>query len=135
MDIYKNGIVPEVITRGAKILSLTVPQLNIKFIDSLCFIPMRLANFPKTFGILELEKGFFSHFFNRVENQDYMGPLPDAIYYDPEGMSLGDREKFYAWYNDLVNQDYVFDFQTEILRYCQSDVDILRRCSANSSIV
>ena len=50
------------------------------------------------------------------------------MYYDAGGMSSGDREKFYAWYNDLVNQDYVFDFQTEILRYCQLDVDILRRC-------
>ena len=126
--LYKNGIVLEVINRGAKILSLTVPQLNIEFIDSLCFIPMRLANFPKTFGILELEKCFFPHFFNRAENQDYMGPLPNAMYYDPKSMSSDDREKFYAWYNDLVNQDYVFDFQTEILRYCQSDVDILRRC-------
>ena len=126
--LYKNGIVPEVITRGAKILSLTVPQLNIKFIDSLCFIPMRLASFPKTFGVTELEKGFFPHFFNRAENQDYVGPLPDAMYYDPEGMNPGDREKFYVWYNDLVNRDFVFDFQAEILRYCQSDVDILRRC-------
>ena len=70
--LYKNSIVFEVINRGAKILSLTVPQLNIEFIDSLCFIPMRLANFPKTFGILELEKCFFPHFFNRAENQDYM---------------------------------------------------------------
>ena len=57
---------------------------------------MRLANFPKTFGIAELEKGFFPHFFNRAENQSYVGPLPDAMYYDPEGMNPGDREKFYA---------------------------------------
>ena len=73
--LYKNDIVPEVITRGAKILSLTVPELNIKFIHSLCVIPMRLENFPKTFGIAELEKGFFPHFFNRAENQDYGGIL------------------------------------------------------------
>ena len=70
--LYKNGIVPEVITHGAKILSLTVPQLNIKFIDLLSFIPMRLVNFPKTFGI-------FPHFFNRAENQDYKETLPNAM--------------------------------------------------------
>ena len=45
--LYKNGITPEIITRGAKILSLTVPEMNNKFIDSLCFIPMKLAAFPK----------------------------------------------------------------------------------------
>ena len=126
--LYNNGVTPEVITRGAKILSLTVPELNIKFIDSLCFIPMRLADFPKTFGITELEKGYFPHFFNRAENQSYIGPLPDAKFYDPDGMKPDDREKFYAWYNDLLERDYNFDFQAEILSYCQSDVDILRRC-------
>jgi hypothetical protein len=68
--LYKNGITPEIITRGAKILSLTVSEMNIKFIDSLCFIPMKLAAFPKTFGLSELKKGYFPHFFNRAENQD-----------------------------------------------------------------
>jgi hypothetical protein len=126
--LYNNGVTPEVITRGAKILSLTVPELNIKFIDSLCFIPMRLADFPKTFGITELEKGYFPHFFNRAENQSYIGPLPDAKFYDPDGMKPDDREKFYAWYNELLERDYNFDFQAEILSYCQSDVEILRRC-------
>ena len=56
--LYKKGITPEIITRGAKILSLTVPEINIKFIDSLCFIPMKLAAFPKTFGLTELQKGY-----------------------------------------------------------------------------
>jgi hypothetical protein len=93
--LYNNGVTPEVITRGAKILSLTVPELNIKFIDS-CFIPMHLTDFPKTFGITQLEKGYFPHFFNRAENQSYIGPLPDAKFYDPDGMKPDDREKFYA---------------------------------------
>ena len=43
-------------------------------------------------------------------------------------MNPDDREKFYAWYKDLLERDYNFDFQAEILSYCQSDVDILRRC-------
>ena len=126
--LYKNGITPEIITRCAKILSLTVSEMNIKFIDSLCFIPMKLAAFPKTFGLTELQKGYFPHFFNRAENQDYVGPLPHANFYDPDGMSTDDHEKFYTWYNDLFERQYEFDFQAEILRYCQSDVDILRRC-------
>jgi hypothetical protein len=56
--LYKNGITPEIITRGAKILSLTVSEMNIKLIDSLCFIPMKLAAFPKTFGLTEHQKGY-----------------------------------------------------------------------------
>ena len=54
---------------------LAVPELNIRFIDSLCFIPLCLANFPKTFGIIELEKGFFPHFFNYTDNQRYVEHL------------------------------------------------------------
>jgi hypothetical protein len=45
--------------RGAKILTMYVPMLKIKLIDSLSFIPMRLADFPKTFGLNELAKGYF----------------------------------------------------------------------------
>ena len=49
------------IVNGAKILSLELP--NIKFIDSMNFFPMALANFPKTFGLNKPKKGFFPHFF------------------------------------------------------------------------
>ena len=56
--LYKQGLAPELITRGATILFLTVKKLNIKFIDSLCFTPMKLAAFPKTFGLEEPVKGW-----------------------------------------------------------------------------
>ena len=71
---------------------------------------MKLAAFPKTFGLTELQKGYFPYFFNHAENQEYVGPLPDAKYYDPDGMSPADHEKFFAWYNDLVRKEHVFDF-------------------------
>jgi hypothetical protein len=72
--LHENGVIPEVIMRGAKILTMRVPMLKIKLIDSLSFIPMRLADFPKTFGLNELAKGYFPHLFNRKENQNYVGP-------------------------------------------------------------
>jgi hypothetical protein len=62
--LHENGVIPEVIMRGAKILTMYVPMLNIKFIDSMSFIPMRLADFPKTFGLNELAKGYFPYLFN-----------------------------------------------------------------------
>ena len=57
--LNKNAVKYEVILRGAKILSMTIPMFNIKFIDSLNFIPMSLAKFPKTFGETELCKRIF----------------------------------------------------------------------------
>ena len=126
--LRENGIVPEVIMRGAKILTLSVPMFKIKFIDSLSFMPMRLADFPKTFGIDELAKGYFPHLFNKKENETYVGPIPPGPYYNPNGMSPNERETFLEWHNGLKENNYIFNFQKEILTYCRSDVDILRRC-------
>ena len=60
---------------------------------------MKLAAYPKTFGLTKLEKSLLSIMLNRAEDQDYFGPMPDAKFYDPDGMSTNDREKFYAWHN------------------------------------
>ena len=113
--------------RGVKVLSLTVDMFNIRFIDLLNFIPMRLANFPKTFGIEELTKGYFPHLLNRKEVKNYGGPIPPLPYCNPNGMNLKDKEAFLRWHASKKASNYVFNFQ-QILAYCRSDVDILRRC-------
>ena len=122
-----NGVKYDVIMTGAKIVTLTVPMFNIRFIDSLNFIPMALANFPKTFGLDELRKGYFPHLFNRSENQNYVGPIPSEPYYTPNSMSTKNRKAFQEWHKEQKDSDYVFDFAKEIKAYCTSDVDILRR--------
>ena len=126
--LIKNAIHHEVIYRGAKILSMTVPMFNMKFIDSLNFMPMALAALPKTFGVPELCKGYFPHLFNKEENQSYVGPIPPAHYYHPNGMKPKVREEFLTWHKEKVESNYVFNFKEEIEKYCRSDVDILRNC-------
>ena len=126
--LIKNAIHHEVIYRGAKILSMTVPMFNMKFIDSLNFMPMALAALPKTFGVPELCKGYFPHLFNKEENQSYVGPIPPVHYYQPNGMKPKVREEFLAWHKEKVESNYVFNFKEEIEKYCRSDVDILRNC-------
>ena len=126
--LNKNAIKYEVILRGAKILSMTIPMFDMKFIDSLNFIPMSLSKFPKTFGKTELCKGYFPHLFNKEENQSYVGPIPPVPYYSPNTMKPEAREAFLAWHKEQVENNYVFDFRNEIIKYCHSDVDILRQC-------
>ena len=127
----------EVIYNGAKCMTLTTKRkgkkrkqfaVEIKFIDSLNFIPMALARFPKTFGLDELCKGYFPHYFNKDENQEYVGPIPCQEDYGANSMKPEAREKFLTWYQEQVENNYVFDFQKEILKYCRSDVDILAEC-------
>ena len=124
----ENCVMYEIILTGAKIMSLTVPMFNIKFVDSLNFIPMGLAKFPQTFGMTELCKGYFPHHFNKEGNQNYVGPIPDVEYYAPNTMKPKDREAFLAWYKEQRDNGYIFNFKEEIIKYCRSDVDILRKC-------
>ena len=126
--LIDNAIHYEIIYRGAKSLSMTVPIFNIKFIDSINFIPMSLAKFPKTFGQDELCKGYFPHMFNKDENQNYVGPIPCQNDYGVNFMKPGEREAFMAWHDEQVANNYRYDFREEIIKYCRSDVDILRKC-------
>ena len=126
--LIANAIHYEIIYRGAKSLSMNVPLFNIKFIDSINFIPMSLAKFPKTFGQDELCKGNFPHMFNKDENQNYVGPIPCQNDYGVNFMKPGEREAFMAWHDEQVANNYRYDFREEIIKYCRSDVDILRKC-------
>ena len=87
---------------------MELEEAEIKFRDSLNFLPMPLKALPKTFGLTELKKGYFPHFFNRKENQTYVGPLPPVEDYDPHNMSTKERQEFLTWYNQLKNEDFLF---------------------------
>ena len=133
--LRENTIECKAIYNGAKCMSLETKadkphhcKIRIKFIDSLNFIPMALAKFPKTFAQPELCKGYFPHFFNKDENQEYVGPIPCQDDYGVNYMKPEAREKFMAWHQEQVENNYVFDFRHEILKYCRSDVDILAEC-------
>ena len=131
--LNQEAIPYDVIYNGAKCMTLTTKTrerrtlfaVEIKFIDSINFIPMALARFPKTFGLDELCKGYFPHYFNKDENQEYVGPIPCQDDYGANYMKPEAREKFLTWHQEQVENNYVFDFQHEILKYCRSDVDIM----------
>lgn len=71
---------------------------GIRVIDTLNFLPMPLASFPKTFNVPELKKGHFPHFFNTVENWNYEGLLPESKFYGPDSMKEEARSEFLKWY-------------------------------------
>lgn len=125
--VNRKNLKPKVILTGSKIMSMTIGK--IKFIDSLNYFQMPLSALPKAFGLTgNIKKGFFPHFFNKTENQDYRGPLPDKKFYSPDTMSEAGRKQFLEWYTEQQNlENYVFDFRTEMRDYCENDVDILRR--------
>ena len=121
---HRMGIKPNLMVTGHKILRLEAR--GVTFIDSLNFFPMALSKLPEAFGLEELTKGFFPHLWNTLENQNYVGAIPDASFYGPDQMSQAKRAEFYEWYDE--QRDVTFDLQRELEKYCISDVDILQRC-------
>ena len=87
---------------------------------------MKLGKFPKTFGLTELKKGYFPHLFNKTENQTYEGALPPVEDYLPNSMSTEEKEKFLEWHAEKTAEGYMFKFQEELLKYCESDVKLLK---------
>ena len=109
---------------GAKLLQVVFDR--IRFIDSLSFFQFPLAQFPKTFGLKELKKGHFPHLFNKPQNQDYVGPIPNEEYFMPEVMKPKAWEEFVEWHNIEVESHTPWDFQAELIAYCESDVKLLK---------
>ncbi len=92
--LHRKNLYVSPIKTGLKILALDLsPRFNIKFWDSHSFIPMPLAKLPATFGLTELKKGYFPHFFNTIENQNYIGPLPAEHFYGTDTMTVANRTK------------------------------------------
>ena len=123
--LTQNTVTPCIMFNGSKIVYLYVKELDIRIVDSCKFLPMKLSDLPKTFGLNEISKGYFPHFFNTPENQDYIGPYPQPSMYGVDCMKEMDRQAFYEWY--ALQTHNTFNFREEIYKYCKSDVDILQR--------
>ncbi|KAB5567811.1 hypothetical protein PHYPO_G00237130, partial [Pangasianodon hypophthalmus] len=66
--MLKEGLSPRhILMTGSKILSFEDPHYELKFIDSLSFLPMRLSDFPKALGFTDQTKGYFPHKFSSAE--------------------------------------------------------------------
>ena len=122
--LVQNGSVPKLVYNGSKIMLMHLEKgYDIRVLDSANFLPMRLAALPKAFGLKELAKGYFPHYFNTNQHWNYKGPYPPMEDYGIDSMSSSDRESFLQWYNERTDE---FDFQQQMLLYCRNDVQLLR---------
>ena len=72
--LFKHSITSEIIFRDSKIMYCKVGgSLNIKILDSLNFLNMPLDKPPKSFGLKEMKKGYFSHMYNTQEMNNLEG--------------------------------------------------------------
>ena len=109
---------------GTKVLHFK--QENVTFKDSLNFLNMPLAAFPKTFGLTGMKKGFFPHKFSKLENLEYEGPIPELVYFEPQHMSKDKKIECEDWHAKKVQDGKTWNFKKKMLSYCKDDVKILR---------
>ena len=128
-ELYRQGVKMEnQLTMGAKTLMFNYWYLDAKitFKDSLCFLPMPLAQLPETFNFVEHSKGFFPHAFHTRENLSYSGPLPAKQYFQPQAMKPKKREEFETWYTAEAQKKQTYNLWEELNKYCHSDVMVLK---------
>ena len=121
---HRDNRIVQQLRNGCKLLE--VQHDRIRFIDSLSFFQMPLSAFPKTFGLTELHKGYFPHKFNLPEYQTYVGIAPALDYDMPETMSPKAKQALEKWHQEQRTQNVVFDFQKELVSYCESGVRLLK---------
>lgn len=121
--LMEQGISPSIIKQGLGVVSMNLQ--GIRILDSYKFLPLPLAKLPKAFGF-EAVKGHFPHFFNRLENQNYVGTFPAKHFFGEQSHMTADKwEDIEKWYE--TNKDKTFDFRAELEKYCREDVNILRK--------
>lgn len=119
---------PYTIMDGSKITFMSLKKPNIRFVDSMKFFMTSLTKLPKMMGFSgEMAKGDFPHAFNTLENQSYVGEIPDLKYFGVDEIKEAKtRQERIDWHSSYSG---TWDFQAELLRYCQMDVSILRKAS------
>ena len=120
------GLLPDIIFTGIKlVMSISLPAMNFRIIDSINFLAKPLAQFPSTFGLTELTKGYLPYWYNIPEFQRYIGPLPPKDSYGMKTMKPENKEQFEKRYDEEKSNGFVFNIQQALLHYCRSDVQIL----------
>ena len=97
-----------VIYMGSKLQMFRLKQFDIRVINLFNFLPMAWSKLPQA-GFSD--QRCFPYFFKSKENFTYVWPYPPLSTWCDVKMKIYD----------------IFDFQKEMLAYCRSDVDILRR--------
>ena len=129
------------IIRGTNFISLSLGGLRsqkTQFLDSMLHLPGSLSGLADGFfgkspdkELREsLSKGYFPHSFNTLENQDYVGEIPDLSFFNLENSKLGGGARKYEyvlkikeWHQKQKGKPW--NFKEELVKYCDLDVIIL----------
>lgn len=123
----KQYIIKKSMFRGTKILNLCFGNLH--FLDSLRHIQGSLRSIVKAFlpplEAADCQKGYFPYLANTVDNQGYIGTIPDESQFNPGQMKLDEYKEFKIWYDEQVSVNAEWNLEIELTKYCKQDVKAL----------
>jgi hypothetical protein len=114
--------VVEIAHIGSKILKLLARGAEYR--DSYAHLTGSLRSLPKTLGFESSLKGEFPYRLLKRENWGKILPYPELAIYDIDALSIGRKEELSRWYEQ--NRTTNFDFDKELWKYLDSDVDVLK---------
>jgi hypothetical protein len=120
--LIQQGLVPKIIAKGMNLIY--VQHMDIRLIDSMSFLQGSLDSLAKAYK-LTTRKGSFPFLWITPERLHYVGPWPEAKYYQPDFMAPKKRQEFLAWYDTVKDQQ--FDCAKEVELYTIADVVILEQ--------
>lgn len=127
-----SGLLFRAILDGSKFLELILERSKgtkskTIFRDTMKHLSGSLAALGKGFqgdDTVSPKKGSFPHLFNRPENQNYEGEIPDESFFDLATFKTEeDMNEFKLWYKSQKGK--VWNFKKELVEYCINDVLVL----------
>ena len=120
--LTSEDITPSVLSKGNKLLCISINEFNIQFIDSIRYIKASLAKCCKVFKLSE-KKGTFPLKANHRDYYNKNGIVPQFHLFINENDSQNVIEEKKQWYQN--RKQSLWNFKKEIAAYCTDDSLIL----------
>ena len=120
---FANSLTPSIVPRGNKILSMSIPCLNINILDSMQYTHCSLNKLASRYNLQQ--KDNFPHMFNKEENYEYSGKVPPLSTFCSETANAAIFEEKQKHVQHLEKTKYEWNFKNEINTYCRADTEIL----------
>jgi G:T-mismatch repair DNA endonuclease (very short patch repair protein) len=116
-----------VVRKGRKILFLEIKELQLKFIVSNSYLDGNEYQIAEQYEII-FEKHFFPIHFNRNSNYNYVGDVPPLEFFLLFNDTSKERKEKEQFVSTLKSQQYIWQFEKEIVRFCDENAWLLTIC-------
>ena len=124
----RNGFCPEIVRNGRHIMVMEIKPLGLRFLSSKSYFEGNEFQIAKQYN-LKFDYTFFPQKFFQSQNILYQGEIPDLSYFVSNLDSPDVHQQKIDYVNNFREQNYVWNFQKELLQYAELKNLLLMLCS------